>query len=73
MCHGTSEESDMYFKAYVELEEKRYFLTIDAPTHMGAIDLLMKWLENDERDLTYMELYPYDGHPWIAAEIVELG
>lgn len=64
----------MKFKGYVEFDEGEgyAFVTIAAPTHMGALDLLMKWLENDERDMTYLEMYPCDGNPWIADDVVEL-
>jgi hypothetical protein len=61
------------FKAYVEFDEGHAFIIIiTAPTHMGALDLLSKWLAEDERDMTYLEMYPWEGHPWITDDIVEL-
>jgi hypothetical protein len=62
----------MKFKCYVEFDEGYAFLIITAPTHMGALDLLMKWLAEDERDMTYLEMYPSDATPWITDDVVEL-
>ena len=61
----------MKFKCYLEFDEGYAFLIITTASHMSALDILSKWLENDERDMVYLEFGPYDG-PWLTDDVVEL-
>ena len=53
----------MIFQAYAEFDLGYTHFRIEAPTPMMALDKLSKWLENDEREFEYLELYPQGKEP----------